>query len=223
MRWRLTPLLGAALLWTSPAGAGAKPLDPRIPTWEQSHLEEGNTAVRALYILAVCARNHRLEAVEALLRAQPGSAEEEQAIKALLPPGLDPCLQRTSELHIRNRTLLRGAVAEAVYNGLGTRPRAAAPLPAAADDSVAPADRMAFGRQVARCAVRRAPLLAHGVVRFNAGSMGELRALHALTPVLAACLPAGADLRVSRLSIRALVAEELYQDSRAFPGLFAHA
>lgn len=219
----LSALLGAAVLCASPAGAALKPIDPRVPTWQQSHLQEGDSAVMALYILAVCARNHRKDSVEALLRSKPNSAEETEAIEALLPKGPDSCLMRTSKLRIHNRTVLRGAVAEAVYNGISMKPLTGDPLPAAADEAVAAGDRIGAGRLVARCAVRRAPLLAHAVVRFNPGSSGELGALRNLTPVLADCLPAGAILGVSRLSIRALLAEELYQAARAYPGSFVHA
>ena len=76
---------------------------------------------------------------------------------------------------------------------------------------------------VAHCAVRRDPRSAHEVVQFNPGAIGERRALLTLGPVLAACLPAGERLQVSRLRFRALIAQELYQASLRFKESFTHA
>ena len=221
--WRIWLFVAAIMLLPISAGVAAGRGDSRIPSWRQSHLEESNPAIRALYVLAVCVRNHRREAVEQLLMTQLGTAEEADAIQRLLPPGEDPCLIGVRDLRISDQALLRGAVAEAVYNGSDIHPRSAAPLATAAASSEMPVTASAGGRDVATCAVRRNPMLAHTVVRTNYGTPGELRALRALTPTFLACLPNGAALRVTRLAIRAYLAEALFHASRSFRESFVNA
>lgn len=219
----LALVLVAAFL-ASPAAAARLP-DPRIPSWEVSNFEEANSSVWALYRLAVCVRDERGSASEAYLRTSPGSPEERAALPLIPPPGKDKCLTRTDRLVIRNHNLLRGAIAEAFYNGSAARPRYPAALPEAVEaampqsDAMAPAQRV--GRVVGACSARRSPMLAHTALQFNPGGIGELRALKALGPTFLSCLPAGTSLRVSRLSIRASLAEALYHAWRTYPALFS--
>lgn len=205
--------------------AAAPKHDPRIPSWEQSHLEEGDVSMRSLYILAVCIRSRRPAHAEAFLATRPGSAEEAKSIPLVLPPGEKSCPIRTTELRIRNLGLLRGAVAEAFYNVSRARPLTATPLPESVEAAMPPNNGIAspqrrIGNEVAACAVRRNPRLPHDVVQFNPGSVGEYRALRALDATFLSCLPAGESLRVSRLGIRAAIAETLYYAWRAEPSLF---
>lgn len=212
-----------ATFLASPAGAARLP-DPRIPSWEVSNFEEANSSVWALYRLAVCVRDKRAPASEAFLRTSPGSPEETAALPLVPQPGQDECLTRTNRLSIRNRNLMRGAVAEAFYNGAGARPRSPAALPEAVEaampqgNAISPEQRV--GRVVGACSVRRSPMLAHTAMQFNPGGIGEFRALKALGPTFLSCLPAGTSLRVSRLSIRASLAEALYHAWRTYPALF---
>jgi hypothetical protein len=136
----------------------------------------------------------------------------------------DPCLLRTTRLQIKNRNVLRGAIAEALYNIERVQPRASAwpdaleqLMPASSD----PLSTEAVGRTVAACAARRAPAKTHAVLQFNPGSPGEFRALRALDHTFLACLPQGRNLRVARLSIRAALAEAMYHVWKARPDLFA--
>jgi hypothetical protein len=218
-------ILGAFGIFSLAIPADAAPkMEPRVPTWEQSHFAEGNVAVRAIYILAVCARNHRLAQVEAMLRAAPGSPEERAAIPLVPPPAYDECLYRTRELKIRNLNILRGALAEAIYNGRGAHPRSDQPLPfdLKAKVPVNPNQPVnaASPRMVAACAVQQSPGRTHEVLQHNAGSFTEQRALRALNPLLEACLPPGAKLQATSLAMRAAIGEALYFAWRAQPELF---
>jgi hypothetical protein len=226
-RTRLGALAAGALSLSSTLAAHATVLgDARIPTWEQSHFKEGDVATRALYLLAVCVRHHRLEQVEKMLGTRPDSAEESAAVPLIRPPAVDQCLMRASRLLIRNRDLLRGAFAEAIYNGRKVRPRTPETLPFDVPSlmplrSEDPQRRNA-GRLVAACAVQRAPAAAHEVLQFNPGAIGELRALKALDPAFLSCLRPGESLRISRLAIRAELAEALYQAWKARPDRFSN-
>ena len=213
-------LSAASLLATATRAAPVD--DPRIPSWEQSHFKAGDASTRALYILAVCIRNHRLEQAEAMLRARPGTPEERAAVPLVRPQ--DECLMRTTELKIRNLDLLRGALAEAIYNGRRVQPLSTGPLPLNVQalmprNEKVPRER-SIGRLTGACAVERAPAHAHAVVQSNPGDIGEFRALKALESTFASCLPTGTSLRVSRLGIRASIAEALYHAWRARTDLF---
>ena len=218
---RSLALGGCVIVGAAAAAADKQP--PLIPSWKQSHFEEANPAVRSVYMLAVCSKRHRRAAGDALLASAPGSAEEAGLIRAATSLVYADCPIRFPRTRINNPIVMRGAIAEAFYNGDRMKPRRAE-LPF--DEVFRSSDRnspTAVARWVARCAVHRKPLLAHSVVRFNPGAVGEANALHALKPIFAACLPEGERLQISRLEFRALIAEELYHASVRFKETFAHA
>ncbi|HEX6376052.1 MAG TPA: hypothetical protein VFZ91_10070 [Allosphingosinicella sp.] len=222
MNRRLLVLPLAAMAAAAPAAAEKQP--PLIPDWKQSHFEEGNVAVRSLYRLAVCAKIQKRETAEALLATAPGSAREAELVQAVMPSGLTKCPIRTNRLTISGRMLVRGAIAEALYNGDDIKPRTASALPLA--EVFQPSrygSELVVAKWVARCAVRREPRIAHEVVKWNPGGIGEGRALRSLKPTFTTCLPAGERLQVSRLQIRALIAEELYRASLTFKESFTDA
>jgi hypothetical protein len=220
MRFALSFLLSTALLAGTAVAKGDKPA-PLIPDWKQSHLQEADPAIASVYILAVCARNHQRAEAEAFLASRPGSTEEAALKATLMPSGETDCPIRSGTLHVRGSLFFRGAVAEALYNGDGIKPRADSPLPLTETfDSRLAGNATAVGSWVARCAVRRHPVQAHAVLKYNAGSPGEMRALTALRPVFIDCLPAGQPLTLSRIVMRMLIAEELYRASRAFREAF---
>lgn len=217
--FRLCALAAAA------CGAGAAPAaekpPPLIPSWKQSHLKQGDQGVQAAYRLAACARIKWREAAEALIATSPGSPEEAARLAVAMPSDQTACPIRGGRLTIHSRVFARGAVAEALYNGDRTKPRAASALPLA--ETYRPSrsgSELVVARWVARCAVRREPRLAHGVVKRGYGSIGEERALGVLRPTFLACLPKGERLQISRLNIRALIAEELYRASVTFKEAF---
>jgi hypothetical protein len=223
MRFRLAFALAGAAYGASAAPAAEKPAPP-VPSWKLSHLEQGDQAVQAVYRLAVCARSKQREAAEALLATIPGSPEEAAQLRVVMPSGETDCPIRATRLAIRNPVFPRGAVAEALYNGDRTKPRTASALPFSDVYQPYPSgSELVVARWVARCAVRRAPRLAHEVLKWSYGSIGEGRALGYLRPAFIACLPPGKRLQVSRLNIRALIAEELYRASVTFKESFANA
>lgn len=220
---RYAPWTIAALCLAAAGAAAAEKPAPVIPDWKESHFAEADPAVWTAYRLAVCARNQRRAAVEALLATPPLSAEEARLLPAAVPPGGRGCPMRKAWTVRYTATFMRGALSEALYNGDKDKPRVPSlPLTERFDPS-GKAEPPVVARWVARCAVRRDPLRAHAVVQFNPGAIGERRALLALGPVLAACLPAGEHLQVTRLRFRALIAQELYQASLSFKESFTHA
>jgi hypothetical protein len=216
--------LPMAALCLTPAGAAAAPKPASlIPDWKESHFAEADPGVWAAFRLAVCARNHRRAAVEALLATPPESAEEARLLPAAVPPDEADCPMRKKRNVRFTATFMRGALAEALYNGDKDKPKALSLPLADSFDSAGKDEPSNVARWVARCAVRRDPRRAHEVVQFNPGAIGERRALLSLGPVLAACLPAGERLQVTRLRFRALIAQELYQASLSFKESFTHA
>ncbi|HEX8512152.1 MAG TPA: hypothetical protein VF688_03505 [Allosphingosinicella sp.] len=212
---------GACAAAAAPAAEKAAPL---IPSWKQSHLKQGDQAVQAVYRLAACTRIKRRDAAEALLATNPGSPEEAAGLRLAMPSDQTDCRMGVRSLKIHSTVFARGAVAEALYNGDGRKPRTASALPLT--ETYRPSgdgSELVVARWVARCAVRREPRLAHGVVKRGYGSIGEERSLGYLRPAFLACLPKGERLQVSRLNIRALIAEELYRASVTFKESFANA
>lgn len=223
LAFRLVLALAAAC--ASPAATAAEKSLRLVPSWKQSHLETGNPTVRSVYRMAVCTRHHRREAAIALLATVPGSREESARMQEAIPSGQTECPIKVTRLRISDRSvLMRGALAEALYNGDRTKPRASSALPLIETPRhPVGGSAAAVGRSVARCAVRRRPLEAHAVLKYIPGAAGEERALRALKPTFLACLPPGERLGVSRLVIRALIAEELYHASVSFKESFANA
>lgn len=223
MRFRLACALAAAAFGAAVAPA-AERTPPLVPGWKLSHLEQGNQAVQAVYKLAVCARTKQREAAEAVLATSPGSPEEAARLRVAMPLDKDDCPIPAMKLTINSPVFARGALAEALYNGDRTKPRSASALPFTEVFQPSPSgSELAVARWVARCAVRREPRLAHQVLKWHYGSIGEGRALGFLRPAFLACLPPGKRLQISRLNIRAMIAEELYRASVTFKESFANA
>lgn len=223
MRGPAAPVAAAlclAGLTPSPAHAQAASSPAAVPDWPQTRLEQRDPAIMSLYILAVCLESRKRGAVEALLATPRGSLEEIVRLREVMPTSTD-CPMRTTRLTIRNHDLVRGAVAEAIYNRARTQPRTAAALPFEGQRDGP--DRAGAAAGVAQCAVRRSPLLAHAVVSANAGSQRERQALLALRDTFMGCLPAGTRLTASRLLMRTLIAEQLYHASRSFRDAFANS
>lgn len=217
MGWLLSLLALAA------QPAPARPL----PEWPQTQAAERDRAVRSLYVYAVCVRHERRARAIAFLALPPGSQAERSEEPNVFPRTTDCAIDEF--LRVRSYDLLRGAVAEAIYNFDRTRPRSADALPIETFERWRESEFMRGARMdgqrevnrwVARCATHRAPQLAQDLVAQIPGSLRERAALNALRPVFTLCLPQGRAVDASRLMIRTLVAEALYQASRAHPGAF---
>jgi hypothetical protein len=211
--------LAAVILVASPLAA-REPVDPRLPTWQQSHLAEGSMEDRILRAFAYCSVRVRRAEAEALLATNPGSREENAAAHALTLSGqVNDCATR-GDIHFRGPAgmiLLRGLAAEFLHNREVPRSRRYDPRP----EPAAPPGYVALPRRVAACAVRRAGDDVHAMIRFDHDSPGETRMLRRLRPVLLECLPQDASLPVTRHVIRALLAEGLYHFSREGQGASA--
>lgn len=213
-------LLALVLLVAARPAQGQVGEDSRLPSWEQSHTREGNQTIRTLRALGYCLVRVRAGAAEALLASDPGSAAERTSLAALTEGADHPCLYQTERMTIRSPPLLRGIVAEFSYQGghpdrraLVARPFAPGPprgqWPGAPDWN--------RGRRLAACTVHREPGRVHALIGFNHDSPGETRTLGALRPAMLSCLADGPPLTLSRLAIRAMLAEALYHFARGEP------
>jgi hypothetical protein len=233
VRRRIIRSVGACLLMTAAAnGAGAAPSEPtppRVPDWRQSHFEEANQGIFAMYYFATCSRITRRGTTEALLAAREGSAEEREHLQTLVDAynSNSQCrsmYRSVAGFQTRNRFGVRGALAEAMYNGTKYKPRKDSQLPFS--ESYVPTsalDDIAVPRWVSRCAVHRDPAGAHAVLQHNPGSVGEGRGLRALNPAFLACLPADQRLVALPRTMRFLIAEQLYVVTQTHPEAFTHA
>ena len=250
-RWTLRPFLAEALYQVHRARSGTartrRRLVKRFPLpWrcragrrgraataasfdsglKQSHLEEGN--VRGTV------RLHSRGLHPAITGARPPKGcsprfpvrrRRKPCSGRRCPFGRTECPILAARVTIRSRIFLRGAIAEAIYNGDGLKPQHG--VGAAVHRSAPPSarsplrDDRAGGSPDVRCGA--AALLAHAVVRDNPGSLGETKALRALKPTLLACLPEGSRLGISRINFRAMIAEELYRASVSLQKVFANA
>lgn len=204
--------LAAACLASAPPLAAREPADPRLPTWQQSHLAEGSMEDRILRAFAYCSVRVRRAEAEALLDTRPGSAEENAAAHALTLTGqVNDCATR-SDIHFRGAggmILLRGLAAEFLHNRAVPESRRYDPRP----EPAAPPGYVPLPQRAAACAVHRAPEQVHALIRFDHDSPGETRVLGQLRPILLECLPPGISLPVTRHIVRALLAEALYHFS----------
>lgn len=211
-----TALLAIVLV----AGAAPGPAQERLPTWAQSHTREGNQTTRTLRAFGNCLIRLRAAAANALLASDPGSDAEVAAIAALVEGDDHPCLYQATRMTIRSRPLLRGIVAEFAYQA--SRPDRDALTPRPGPPGYDPggpqwpdAPDWNFGRWLAMCTVHREPARVHALIGFNHDSPGETRTLRALRPAMLACLGESRSVSLSRLVVRALLAEALYHFARA--------
>jgi len=204
--------------------AAAPAPDERLPAWDQWHTNEGNQTIRTLRAFGNCAVRVRAAAVAALLASGPGSAAESAAVAALVEGENHPCVYQTTRMTFRSRPVLRGIVAEFAYNGghpdrHGLEPRPFAPGDGAGAGQWPDAPDWNRGRRLAACTVHRDPREVHALIGFNHDSPGETRSLRALRPAMLACLPEGGPLTLSRLAIRAMLAEALFHFARGEPSI----
>jgi hypothetical protein len=222
-------MIVAALLLLAAAPAARDPAAGLVPTWEQSYYAEGSMPNRALRAVGYCAAEGRPDGVRALLRTLPGSTAEADAVRDV---GLDTytCLVAGLKMTIRSTPLYRGTLAEFLYKRQLRSLRRKQPLPAVAAESplgrwgAAPGEGdIPVARRTAACVVEHAPDRAEALLDFDSGAIGETRVLKEMRPEMLSCLRPGEALRVSRLTMRALIAEALYQASETYRELFKNA
>lgn len=119
--------------------------------------------------------------------------------------------------------LFRSALFSALYRREFARTapadlRSAPPLSLAdefeGDTSTLPRD-LRFIRALGDCAARADTARVHALLRTEVGSRDERPALDAAIPILSGCLPAGRELRFSRVMLRGILAEGLYKLRKA--------
>lgn len=241
-RWA-SALVAAAIAVGQPlaaaTGDGSEVPGARIPAWEASRLKENSPALATLFRAAVCFKVVHTEQARLLLATRRHTEAEEAIYDALTANREDDrkhCYwaRKKGVFRWRSPALMRGAIAEAFYNGDRLRPRSAAPLAIrqsfesvmgsleVADATQAPSWLRAetVGYWMALCTAHKAPLQVHALLRFKPAAPGETRALNALRETFESCLPEDRKLETERLTTRALLAESLYQVAMSHPEAF---
>ena len=149
-----------------------------------------------------------------LLASQPVSKAERDAARHLTDNG-EPCL--TFGTIGQPTILLRGAVAEGMLSGpmagAPLRPAPATPVWATVDTSVAEGYRKSNEESYgfARCVVMAQPGGVRTLIDAKPDSPEERAAFDGLKPALAPCHTGVEGMRLDRPTLRALLAEGLYQ------------
>ena len=163
---------------------------------------------------AACLVGRDAAAAAALLATGPYSRDERQeAVRTLR--AAERCLRLRDGL-ATSPLLLRGALAESLYEAQFAQPPAAREPAAAATallDGAAAAEHadVAPAFSLAHCAAAQQPALVRGLLAADPESAAEGQALQALNPVFSQCVTAGTRVNIDRGSIRALLAESLYR------------
>jgi hypothetical protein len=154
---------------------------------------------------------------EAMLATSPYTSDERDKAVRLLRAA-DRCMRRSSAM-TTSALVLRGAVAETLYESRFQQPPAArtpapgvAPLLRAAD--IASRDDAAFitsSFDLGLCTAPAHPDQVRALLATDPGTDAEVAALQALGPAFTACVARGTQLRVDRGGIRAILAETLYR------------
>jgi hypothetical protein len=158
-------------------------------------------------------------AARALLRYVPGSKDEARWVGSW-QSRLDQCVNGDAEALRFVTFTLRGAVAEGIF--LAKFPTDPVEAPAAADRPAIPASWMEAYRkdpsigpilathQLAACVVRAAPAETSRLVRTAPGSAEESASFGAIAPHFGPCVNQGQTFSSDRTTLRALIAEALY-------------
>lgn len=152
-----------------------------------------------------------------MLATAPYSAEERQeAVRSL----------RAAERCVRARgfatspLLLRGAIAESLYEAQFAQPASPRQPPAQASPLFGPASAAARADMAAAFGLGDCLAAGHGglvraLLAADPDSPAEGAALTAMSPAFGACVPAGTQLNIDPGSLRAIAAESLYRWSLA--------
>jgi hypothetical protein len=187
---------------------------------------EQRDATKVMHQFADCISKKMPTKVRALLATMPDSDDQSRLVKSLVG---DPssCLENASKMRLTS-TLFRGALAEALLKNdpvivqrtavlLSSPPSQSFDRLTAALANSEPStclndeDRATLvGRWVAYCSVHENPLPIRALLATEAGSAAEAEALRALESTFSHCLLKGQTLTVDRLTMRALLAEALY-------------
>ena len=219
-RHALTAIAVAMLAAPSPAMAGQYgPMNSPPPSSAQGDRTLPQTteptALAEVYRAAACVVGRDPAAAGEMLATAPYSREERQKATTLLRSA-QRCVRERDPI-VTSSVMLRGALAEALYEAQFTAPPAArapaVPVAPGRIDASAPetAARIASAMALADCSAGTQPETVRGVLATEVGSAEELAALRGLGPVFSGCLPQGSSMDADRGTLRALLADSLYR------------
>jgi hypothetical protein len=211
-----------ALAQSSDKRASETPLGTRIPRWEKKSLVAETQAVEIMRRFARCTIKTRRKASVAILSTLPNSKEEAKWVGPLIGLKGSSCL--TAAKMTVNSALLRGTIAEVLLDepehggrvlsvarpqqGFDTFTR---PLTAVYQDGMDAGDRAVLvGRWVAYCSAHEDPARVRLLLASKPASRDELAALRDMGDLFSKCLLQGQKLELEALSMRALLAEAIY-------------
>lgn len=229
MKWPLVILLSVGTV-IAPAKLVAQdgrephiPIGSRIPVWEEPQSEAGLNGTKVLYDFAECIAKRKEGGVRALLETMPASIAERTAVRKLMVRSTS-CLTGASQMELV-AFAFRGAVAEALYRKqIPDRPTLQ-PIPMAetyaslterlSAASATPVDEeqqsTIAAMWVAYCSVHEDPKAVDELIRTVPGSDAEAAALSELRSTVSGCLFQDQRGEFTRLTLRTLLAEALYQ------------
>ena len=207
-------LLAPALMLAAPALAQT----PDRAEAEQLRRVANRSAMRVVS----CALKQSPTSARKLVETEMGSKAEAKQARAI------QAFSRgcAGDLPALTPFILRNAAAIMVYDQEFSRqppPLPATPPAPPATFAVVPADRQGdevqeniwYVASIANCVAFADPALAREAVVSDRDPASEEKAFGALKPVLAKCLPAGAEFPITPLEFRGILAEQLLHRSRA--------
>jgi hypothetical protein len=196
------------------------PTPPQMPRGESGQGAAAGPATAAqLHGGAACLIARNATAADALLATAPYStAERQQAVRLL---GEMQRCTRPRQNFTTSAVMIRGAMAEAVYEARFTAPQAARSPALAAKPLLQPSEvasgtdaaELAAGYALAECTAATHPELVIAFLQTEPGSAGAQAALTALNPTFVGCVtgPAGTQISLDGRTIRGTLAEDLYR------------
>jgi len=196
------------------------PTPPQMPRGESGQGAAAGPATAAqLHGGAACLIARNAAAADALLATAPYStAERQQAVRLL---GEMQRCSRPRQNFTTSAVMIRGAMAEAVYEARFAAPQAARSPALAAKPLLQPSEvasgtdaaALAAGYALAECTAASHPELVIAYLQTEPGSAGAQAALQALNPAFVACVtgPAGTQISLDGRTIRGTLAEDLYR------------
>ena len=219
-RLTMAALAAAMLATPSPAPAGQYgPMNTPPPSSAQGDRTLPQTAEPTapaeVYRAAACVAGRDPAAAGEMLATAPYSREERQKATSLLRSA-QRCIRARDPI-VTSSVMLRGAIAEALYETQFTAPPAArtpaVPVSPSRLDASAPetAARIASAMALADCSAGAQPETVRAVLATGVGSAEELTALRGMGSVFSSCLAQGSSMDADRGTLRALLADSLYR------------
>jgi len=194
---------------------------PQIPRGDaqSSAAPAGPATAAQLHAGAACLIARNANAADPLLATAPYSAaERQQAVRVL---GEMQRCTRPRQTFTTSAVMIRGALAEAVYEARFTAPQAARSPALAAKPLLQPSEvasgtdaaSLAAGYALAECTAAVHPELVIAYLQTEPATPAAGAALQALNPAFVGCVtgPPGSQISLDGRTIRGLLAEDLYR------------